>query len=119
MRHMADPGEWRCAAGDLPPGRTAKFRLTCGDRTVEGFALNHDGGYCAYVNRCAHVGTPLDLWPNEFLSEDGREIVCATHGALYASESGLCTSGPCAGDHLTPLPVRVEGRTVVVSCAGP
>jgi len=65
------------------------------------------------------VGTPLDLWPNEFLTEDGREIVCATHGALYDPESGLCTAGPCAGDHLTPLPVRVEGRTVVVSFAGP
>jgi len=116
---MADPGEWRCDVGDLPPGCTAKFRLRCGDRALEGFALNHDGRYYAYLNRCAHVGTPLDLWPNEFLSEDGREIVCSTHGALYAPESGLCTAGPCAGDHLTPLPVRVERRTVVISCAGP
>ena len=119
MRCMTDPGQWRCDVGDLPPGRTARFRLTCGDRALEGFALNHDGRYHAYLNRCAHVGTPLDLWPNEFLTEDGREIVCATHGALYDPESGLCTAGPCAGDHLTPLPVRVEGRSVVVSCAGP
>ena len=119
MRCMTDPGQWRCDVGDLPPGRTAKFRLTCGDRALEGFALNHDGRYHAYLNRCAHVGTPLDLWPNEFLTEDGREIVCATHGALYDPESGLCTAGPCAGDHLTPLPVRVEGRSVVVSFAGP
>jgi nitrite reductase/ring-hydroxylating ferredoxin subunit len=119
MRCMADPGEWRCDVGDLPPGHTAKFRLTCGDRAHEGFALNHDGRYYAYLNLCAHVGTPLDLWPNDFMSEDGREIVCATHGALYEPESGLCTAGPCAGDHLTPLPVRVEGQTVVVSCAGP
>ena len=116
---MTDPGEWRCDIGDLPPGRTAKFRLTCRGTTVEGFALNHDGRYHAYLNRCAHVGTTLDLWPNEFLTEDGREIVCATHGALYEPEGGLCTAGPCAGDRLTPLPVRVEGGTVVVSCAGP
>ena len=119
MRWMADPGEWRCDIGDLPPGRTAKFRLTCGDRALEGFVLNHDGRYHAYLNRCANVGTPLDLWPNEFLSEDGREIACATHGALYEPETGNCTAGSCVGDHLTPLPVRVEGRTVIVSCAGP
>ena len=119
MRRMADSDEWRCDVGDLPAGRTAKFRLTCGEGALEGFALNHDGRYYAYLNRCAHVGTPLDLWPNEFLGEDGREIVCATHGALYAPESGLCTAGPCAGEHLTPLPVRVEGRIVVVSCREP
>ena len=79
MRPMAAPPEWRCALTDLPPGRTAKFRLGCGERTVDGFVVNHDGACYAYVNRCAHVGTPLDLWPNEFLSEDGRTIICATH----------------------------------------
>ena len=118
MRRMTDPGEWRCEIDALPPGATLKFRLTCDGRSVEGFALNHEGRVHAYVNRCAHVGTPLDLWPNEFLAEDGRTIVCATHGALYAPDTGLCTAGPCAGDRLTPLPVRLEERVVVVRCAG-
>jgi len=113
---MSDPGEWRCAVDALPPGRTAKFRLACAGRTVDGFALNHEGRVHAYVNRCAHVGTPLDLWPNEFLAEDGRTIVCATHGALYAPDTGLCTAGPCAGDRLVPLAVSVDGDTVVVRC---
>jgi nitrite reductase/ring-hydroxylating ferredoxin subunit len=110
--------EWRCDAEGLPPGRTAKFRLTCGGRVLDGFVVNHEGRVHAYVNRCPHVGTPLDLWPNEFLAEDGRTIVCATHGALFEPQSGVCAAGPCAGDRLTRLPVRVEGRTVVVSCAG-
>jgi nitrite reductase/ring-hydroxylating ferredoxin subunit len=112
---MADPPEWRCALADLPPGRTAKFRLRCGERTVDGFVVNHDGGYYAYVNRCAHVGTPLDLWPNEFLSEDGRTIICATHGALYEPASGRCTAGPCEGDALAPLPLRRDGNDIVVA----
>ena len=116
MRRMSAPGEWRCDVDALPPGHTAKFRLTCHGRAVEGFAVNDEGRIFAYVNRCAHVGTPLDLWPNEFLAEDGRTIVCATHGALYAPDTGLCTAGPCAGDRLTALPVRVEGRAVVVGC---
>lgn len=116
---MTDPGEWRCDVDELPPGRTAIFRLACGGRSINGFAINHAGRLYAYVNRCPHVGTPLDMWPNEFLTEDGATIVCATHGALFAPDSGFCTAGPCAGDRLTPLPVRVEGRVVTVTCGAP
>ena len=113
---MTDPGEWRCDLDTLTPGRTEKFRLACGGRTIEGFAVNHDGRVYAYVNCCPHVGAPLDLWPNEFMSEDGRTIVCSTHGALFEPEGGLCAAGPCAGDRLTTLPARVEGHAVVVTC---
>src|SRR5215470_10961164 len=88
MRRMMAPGQWRCRAADLGPGRTAKFRLTCGGRDLGGFIVNIDGGYHAYVNSCPHVGTPLDLWPNEFLSEDASVFVCSTHGALFEPATG-------------------------------
>jgi len=113
---MTGPVEWRCALADLAPGRTAKFRLQCGDKRVNGFVVNHDGAVHAYVNRCPHVGTPLDLWENEFLSDDGRRIVCATHGAVFEPASGRCTAGPCAGDALARLPLRREGDELVVTC---
>ncbi|MGH7326321.1 MAG: Rieske (2Fe-2S) protein [Candidatus Rokuibacteriota bacterium] len=119
MRPMAASPEWRCSVADLPPGRTVKFRLACGERSLDGFVVSHDGGYYAYVNRCAHVGTPLDLWPNEFLSQDGRALVCATHGAIYEPASGRCTAGPCVGAALTALPLRREGGEIVVACPGP
>jgi len=117
MRLMTVSAEWRCPTSAMPAGTTAKFRLACGPRVVEGFVVHHEAGYAAYVNRCPHVGTPLDLWPNEFLGEDGREFVCSTHGATFEPASGLCTAGPCAGDRLTPLPARLDGDTLVVSCA--
>jgi nitrite reductase/ring-hydroxylating ferredoxin subunit len=113
---MTHSGEWRCDVDELPPGRTATFRLTCGRRTVHGFAINHEGRTYAYVNCCPHNGTALDLSPNEFLTEDGSMLECATHGALFAPDTGFCLAGPCAGDLLTPLPVRIEGRAVVVAC---
>ena len=113
---MPPPGEWRCAAAIVPAGRTATFRLDCGNRTVNGFVVNDGAGYRAYVNRCPHVGTPLDLWPNEFFTEDGRSLICSTHGALYEPDTGLCTGGPCAGDSLTPLPLSLEGDSLVVRC---
>jgi nitrite reductase/ring-hydroxylating ferredoxin subunit len=119
MRPMAATSEWRCRLADLPPGRTAKFSLRCGPRTLEGFIVNHDGDYFAYLNRCAHVGTPLDLWPNEFLSEDARSLVCATHGAVYEPTTGGCTAGPCLGQALTPLPLRCERDDIVVHCPSP
>src|SRR5207249_7629581 len=55
MRRMTAPGEWRCAAASVPPGRTATFRLECGGRSVNGFVVNFAGGYHAYVDRCPHV----------------------------------------------------------------
>ena len=115
---MTPSAEWRCAAADLAPGASAKFRLARGARSVEGFVVHVDGGYHAYVNRCPHVGTPLDLWPNEFFAEDGRTLVCATHGAIYEPDTGRCTGGPCVGDALEALAVRRDGDAVVVTWPG-
>jgi nitrite reductase/ring-hydroxylating ferredoxin subunit len=114
FRAMSDRAEWRCVAADLAPGHTRKFRLDADGRRVHGFVVNHDGTFHAFVNRCPHVGTPLDLWENEFLTEDARRIVCATHGAVFDPADGRCLAGPCAGDALTPLPIRRDGDDVVV-----
>src|SRR2546422_377495 len=95
-------------------GVSSVARIESAGRTVNGFVVNHDGRYRAYVNRCPHVGTPLDLWPNEFFSEDGRALICSTHGAIYEPTSGLCTAGPCVGDRLTALPLVLDGETLVV-----
>jgi nitrite reductase/ring-hydroxylating ferredoxin subunit len=112
---VAMPGpEWRCAASSVSPGRSVRFRLERDGRVLDGFLVHYHGGYHAYVNRCAHVGTPLDLWPNEFFTEDGRFLICATHGALYEPDSGRCTAGPCLGAALARLPLRREGDELVV-----
>ncbi len=111
----AYPG-WRGDAARIGPGQSVTFRIECGPRTVSGFLVNHDGRYFAYVNRCAHAGTPLDTWPNEFLSEDGRHLVCSTHGAIYDPESGVCVEGPCPGARLERLRLERDGDVLVVSC---
>lgn len=118
MPPMTAPGEWRCAAAALAPGTTATFRLQVADRRADAFVVHHAGAPRAYLNRCPHAGTPLDLWPNEFLSEDGRWLICATHGAVFEPATGRCVSGPCAGRALVALPVRRDGDELVV-WAGP
>ncbi|MBI2205040.1 MAG: Rieske 2Fe-2S domain-containing protein [Candidatus Rokubacteria bacterium] len=114
MRAMTPSAEWSCAASDVPPDTTATLRLVRDGRVVDAFLVHARDGYRAYVNRCPHVGTPLDLFPNEFLSDDGREIVCSTHGAIFEPATGRCLGGPCAGDRLTPLTVQRDGDRVVV-----
>ncbi|MFQ5897064.1 MAG: nuclear transport factor 2 family protein [Candidatus Methylomirabilia bacterium] len=102
--------QWSFSAASLDPGQSVKFRLRCGAKVGEGLAINRERQFCAYVNRCAHVGTPLDVFSNEFFTEDGRHLICATHGAVYRPETGLCTAGPCSGASLTPLRVGPGGR---------
>lgn len=115
MEPTESQGTWRCAADALAPGQTAVFDLRVRGRIVRGFLVNHRGGYHAYVNRCPHAGTPLDVWPNEFFSEDGRHLICATHGAVFAPDTGICLEGPCPGARLEPLPVTRRGDELIVT----
>lgn len=93
-----------------------KFSLSRRGKPVEGFIVNVDGSYHAYVNRCPHAGTSLDTWANEFLTEDGRHLICSTHGAIFEQHTGLCVEGPCPGARLEILPVERVGSRLVVRC---
>jgi nitrite reductase/ring-hydroxylating ferredoxin subunit len=111
-----DGGRVIAAVGDLPPGEVKKFWLICQNYRVDGFLVNDQGRFHAYVNRCRHMPTPLDFVRDQFLSDDGRHLMCYTHGALYDFSTGVCVSGPCKGESLYRLPVRVERGEVLVSC---
>jgi nitrite reductase/ring-hydroxylating ferredoxin subunit len=111
----SDPVEWSAPLADLPAGGSLKFPLRWRGSTVEAFVVNVGGQVHAYVNRCAHAGTPLDWWPNEFFTDDGRLLACATHGALFEPTSGQCAGGPCGGGSLFRLPARLEEDRVVVT----
>ena len=73
---------------------------------VPAFAVRYDSQVFAYLNRCGHIAIPLDYMPGEFFSDDGRTLVCSTHGAEYAPDTGACLGGPCYGVGLEPLPVE-------------
>jgi nitrite reductase/ring-hydroxylating ferredoxin subunit len=101
---------------DVQPGKVKKFSIICQKYRVGGFLVNDDGRFHAYVNRCRHMPTPLDFIRDQFVSEDGRHLMCYTHGALYERGTGLCISGPCHGEFLYRLPVCVDQGDVLVSC---
>ena len=104
------------SAEELPQGSSKKFTLSCNGDRVEGFVVNFRGSYYAYLNRCCHIPMPMDWFENQFLSEDGCFIVCATHGATYEPATGECVAGPCPGEYLERLPLRVVGGTILVVC---
>src|SRR5262249_12622095 len=112
---IAHPSVWSAPLDEIRPGFSAKFNIRWRERPVEGFVVNFRGRYYAYVNYCIHAGTPLDWWPNEFFSHDGRFLTCGTHGSLYEPNTGKCAGGPCHGGALIPLQIQVTGDCIVVT----
>ena len=73
------------------------------------------GLLAAYVNECPHAFTPLETWQDRFLTLDEERIICSTHAALFRIEDGYCTSGPCAGKSLIPIPIKVVDGEVRIA----
>jgi nitrite reductase/ring-hydroxylating ferredoxin subunit len=69
------------------------------------FVIHYDYQYFAYLNKCGHIAVQLDYMPGEFFSDDGQHLICATHGAEYAPDTGACQGGPCYGVGLDPLEI--------------
>ena len=89
---------------EMAPGSVKKFWLICQKYRIDCFLINYQGKYHAYINRCRHMTTPLDFVRYQFFTEDGKRLICLTHGALYEPETGLCIDGPSSQPAL-PLPV--------------
>lgn len=102
-------------AAALKEGKTLKFPVAEGRFRGEAFLLRAGGELRAYRNRCPHAGMPLDFGDNEFYTDDGKLLVCRSHGALFDPKSGLCVDGPCAGETLERFSAVPRGNDVSVS----
>ena len=97
-------------------GKGLRFELTSlvnGER-VPAFAVQFDGQYFAYLNRCGHIAVELDYMPGDFFGDDGQTLICATHGAEYAPDTGACLGGPCFGVGLEPLELKLENDQLIL-----
>lgn len=115
MTGSARQSVYVCRIDELRPGQTRKFQLRWRGRETEAFAVNHRGALRAYVNSCVHVPMPMDWVENQFLTDDRQHILCATHGAYYRPEDGLCVAGPGLGKSLTPVPLSQVGDAIYAS----
>ena len=87
-----------CAsAALLDSGDGVRFEVTQDGELLPAFAVRYDGQVHAYLNRCAHMPMELDWKPGRFFDVEGLLLVCSTHGAMYAPDTGACLGGPCTG----------------------
>lgn len=107
-------GQVLCRLDEIPDGAAWGFDLGDGEDPLEIFVVRAGTQAFGYLNVCPHAGSPLDWQPDDFLSEDGCNIMCHTHGALFEIEDGFCIAGPCAGDQLTQVKVALDGAGNVV-----
>jgi nitrite reductase/ring-hydroxylating ferredoxin subunit len=109
--------EWPvCLQSQLADPGARSFEVGEGTWPFRGFVLQQRGEIRAFANICPHLSHPLDMLPDEFFAQDGESLRCMSHGALFDSQSGLCTLGPCAGEALLRLEHRVDGDQIWV-CA--
>jgi nitrite reductase/ring-hydroxylating ferredoxin subunit len=99
-----------CRGEEIEDGTARGFAVGAGKLRI--LVARRGDRFHAYVNRCPHVGTPLDWSDDEFMDLERRHLLCATHGALFRVEDGLCVAGPCPGDRLEPFPIAVRDGVV-------
>ena len=103
-----------CPSAELEDSRRGvRFEVQLDGAAMPAFAVRFEGRVYAYLNRCAHLPMELDWRAGEFFDAQGLVLICSTHGALYAPDSGACVGGRCIGcGNLSP--VAVEERDGMV-----
>ena len=94
-----------CMMEEIPEREARAFDTESGD-TI--FITQRDGSFYAYQNVCPHLQVELEFLENQFLDQDQEFIQCSTHGALFEVETGLCITGPCQGDTLEKVNIKVH-----------
>lgn len=113
----ADAEHVACRFDELADPGAREFVVGAGEWPFHGFVVRRAGVVYAYANVCPHKGHPLNLADDDFLvtvQGGGPMLRCASHGALFVPENGLCVFGPCSGRSLRQLPCRVQDGAVLV-----
>lgn len=108
----AAPDPYLCRLEDIPDGGV--LGVDPPDPEGEPLLLARQGNAVqAWLNVCPHAGRRMDYAPGLFLVKDAK-LTCAVHGATFAlREAGLCVAGPCRGQSLVAVRVRVRDGAVM------
>ena len=107
-----------CRLAELGDGAARGFVIGAGTERYEIFVYREAERVWGYRNECPHVGTPLDMAEDDFLTSDGSHFLCHTHGALFRIEDGFCIAGPCKGETLKPVALRLEAGWIALAAGG-
>ncbi len=93
----------------IPKNGCKGLSLRRGDHEIKVIVVRQADEIFCYHNICPHTGINLDWMPDEFLDITGKLLQCSTHGALFQINDGYCISGPCTGQNLLPIKLKIEG----------
>ena len=111
------PDQPLCQLGDIKDGGATAVDAVLSGKDADATSvilLRRGKAVQAYINICPHAGRRLDYAPGQFLLKD-RTLICAVHGASFQQDDGLCIGGPCRGEHLSRVPVRVDDDGVFLA----
>ena len=100
-----------CSIEEIPPGSARGYAIA--GRQVIVVRSSADT-VAVFLNRCPHLGVPLHWERDDFLDLEGTFLRCATHGALFEKDSGLCVLGPCRGESLWSLDSALVDGAVTI-----
>ena len=112
---MSFEGQALIPLADVPEDDARGVTIRDGAKMRKFVVLRWKGETIVYRNRCPHAGTPLDWIPDRFFDRSGTFIFCATHGASFEPDTGLCVDGPCVGDVLDRCKFTVEDGVVMLA----
>jgi nitrite reductase/ring-hydroxylating ferredoxin subunit len=92
-----------CKTGEVPVSSTHSFAF---GPSAKGIVYNDAGTLRAYVNRCTHMGGPLDACGTE-------KLRCRWHQAEFDPKTGAAIRGEApAGTFLKQIELVCEGDTI-------
>ena len=97
-----------CPIDDISDPGARGFEFGAGSERLEYVAVRKGDLIRVYVNACPHQGTPLETFPDRFLTADSQRLLCTTHGAEFRLNDGLCLKGPCEGKRLKSANYRIQ-----------
>lgn len=97
-----------CALSDLEENQGRSFRSPAGEVIL----VLRDGQVHAWQNSCPHLGINLEFNPDEFMDCENYYLLCSNHGALFRVEDGYCVGGPCQGESLLAVPIRIDSGEI-------
>jgi len=105
-----------CPLSSLPDPGSRGFEVDDNGHLRAIFVVRKGLDAYGYLNDCPHLNAELNVNSDAFLDENGQHIRCALHGAIFDIEGGRCFAGPCKGESLTRVDVRVvRGQVVCIT----
>ena len=101
---LPPPGTVLCALSDLDATGAKGISLDGNAGRAGIFVVRDGAGVFGYVNSCPHIGVPLELEPDEFISDIPTKSFAPHMVRVSVLKMAFASSAPARGICWNPLP---------------